>query len=109
MPASLPSTTTGTARPTPMNHNRKASVAVIAALAGVAVCGPAVAESTFDPYFGLDLMWLDNLNLAGPGQAKQEEYIAQAAPGLRFTEKTRRLEAYLDYRLQALFYKDESD
>lgn len=92
-----------------MKRNRKASAAVIAALAGAALCGPAAAQTTFDPYFGLDLMWLDNLNLAGPGQPKQEEYIAQVTPGLRLTEKSRRLDVYFDYRLQALFYKDESD
>lgn len=92
-----------------MNQSKKANAAVVAALAGAAVCAPAAAETTFQPYFGLDLMWLDNLNLAGPGQTKQEEYIAQVAPGLRLTQKTQRLDAYLDYRLQGLFYEDESD
>lgn len=92
-----------------MNHRKKARAAVVAALAGAAVCGPAAAETTFQPYFGLDLMWLDNLNLAAPGQTKQEEYIAQVAPGLRLTQKTQRLDAYLDYRLQGLFYEEESD
>jgi len=46
--------------------------AVLTALAAAAVSAPAAAETTWKPYFGLDLMWLDNLNLAGPGQPKQE-------------------------------------
>lgn len=91
-----------------MKH-KKVSAAVLVALAGAAACGPAAAETTFQPYFGLDLMWLDNLNLAGPGETKQEDYIAQVAPGLRLNQKSQRVSTYLDYRLQALFYKDDSD
>ena len=83
--------------------------AVLIALAGAAVCGPAAAENSFEPYFGLDLMWLDNLNLAGPGEAKQEDYIAQVTPGLRLNHQGQRFNAYLDYQLQALFYQDDSD
>jgi len=52
-----------------MGATRLAS-AVLTALAAAAVSAPAAAETTWKPYFGLDLMWLDNLNLAGPGQPK---------------------------------------
>lgn len=90
-------------------NNKKVSAAVLVALASAAACGPAGAETTVQPYFGLDLMWLDNLNLAGDGESKQEEYIAQVAPGLRLNQKSQRLSTYLDYRLQALFYEDNSD
>jgi len=91
-----------------MKH-KKVNAAVWAALAGAAVCGPAAAETTFEPYVSLELMWLDNLNLAGAGEAKQEEYIAQVSPGLRFNQQSERLDSYLDYRLQALFYEDDSN
>ena len=91
-----------------MKH-KKVSAAVVAALAGVVACGTAAAETTFQPYFGLDLTWLDNLNLAGPDETKQEEYVAQVTPGVRLKQQTRRLDLYLDYRLQALFYEDNSD
>jgi uncharacterized protein (PEP-CTERM system associated) len=83
--------------------------AVLTALAAAAVSAPAAAETTWKPYFGLDLMWLDNLNLAGPGQPKQEEYIAQVAPGIRIDQKSQRINTFFDYRMQALFYEDDSD
>jgi uncharacterized protein (PEP-CTERM system associated) len=93
-----------------MKHKKlNVAAAVLAALATAAVCSPAAAETTFEPYFGLDLMWLDNINLAGPGETKEEEYIGQVAPGLRLSQKSQRLETYLDYRLQALFYEEDDD
>lgn len=93
-----------------MKH-KKVSAAVVVALASAAACGSAVADTntTWQPYLGLDLMWLDNLNLAGDGEPKQEDYIGQVAPGLRLTHKGPRLGAYLDYRMQALFYEEQDD
>jgi uncharacterized protein (PEP-CTERM system associated) len=82
--------------------------AVLVALAGAAAM-PAAAEATFEPSLGLDLMWLDNLNLASAEEAKQEEYIGQVTPGLRLTQTSRRFDAYLDYKLQALFYEKDSE
>lgn len=57
-----------------MKH-KKVSAAVVVALASAAACGSAVADTntTWQPYLGLDLMWLDNLNLAGDGEPKQED------------------------------------
>lgn len=93
-----------------MNH-KKVSAAVLAALAAAATWSAEAAdEKSFQPYIGLDLTWVDNLNLAGPGDGpKQEEYIGQVTPGLRLKKDTQRLKTYLDYRMQALFYEENDD
>lgn len=83
--------------------------AVLVALAAAAMSAPAAAETTFQPYFGLDLIWLDNVNLAGANEAKQEEFIGQVTPGLRFKQNSQRMTTFFDYRMQALFYEDDSD
>jgi uncharacterized protein (PEP-CTERM system associated) len=83
--------------------------AVLVALAAAAISAPAASETTVEPFIGLDLMWLDNLNLAESSEDKQEEYIGQVSPGLRLNQMSQRMTTYFDYRMQALFYEDDSD
>lgn len=85
------------------------AVGVLLALSGATLCASASADAQFEPYLGADLMWVDNLDLAAPGEVKQEDYVAQIAPGLRLRQQSKRLKSYLDYRLQALFYDESND
>jgi len=81
----------------------------------MAGCASAAAQSEsqpparFEPRLGIDLMWVDNLDLAPSDQPQQQDYIAQVTPGLRWQQEGRRFQSYLDYQAQALFYDDDSD
>ncbi len=84
-------------------------LAIAAAIAGATAALPAHAELELVPRLGLTAMWMDNVDLAQPPTPKQEEYIGQVTPGLRLEQTGRRVNTFLDYEAQALFYEQNSD
>jgi hypothetical protein len=85
-----------------------------AALVAIAVCtalglsAAARAETHFVPRLGVDATWVDNVNLAPPGAAKDSELIWQARPGLMFTHYSDRVQAFADYTFQAVHFTEDS-
>jgi uncharacterized protein (PEP-CTERM system associated) len=84
-------------------------VAIAAAIVGVAAALPAHAELEMTPRLGLTAVWMDNVDLAQSPTPKQEEYIGQITPGLHLEQSGQRVNTYLDYEAQALFYEKNSD
>lgn len=83
--------------------------AIAAATAGVMLALPAHSEVELEPRLGITAMWMDNVNLAQSPAPKQEEYIGQVTPGLRLEQSGRRVNTFLNYEAQALFYEKDGD
>ncbi len=94
------------------NENNRQPVRLAAALTGVWTAfgfATAQADVQFNPRVGADLTWTDNVDLAPPGQPKQDDLIARLTPGVRVLYDNRRMNVYLDYQLQALAFKNDGD
>jgi len=63
-------------------------------------CSTVAAEVV--PSLDLTLYYNDNITLA-QGDAKQDSYITEVSPGLRYQHDGRQIDAFVDYHLQSLF------
>jgi uncharacterized protein (PEP-CTERM system associated) len=69
----------------------------------------ALAQTTFTPRVTASATWTDNIELV-PDEAEPEaEYIFQINPGLLLQQDTERMDSYIDYTMQNLFYLENSD
>ncbi|MEP7245846.1 MAG: TIGR03016 family PEP-CTERM system-associated outer membrane protein [Gammaproteobacteria bacterium] len=91
-----------------ISRHRAGAVAVLSGVCGVLAASVAQAEVRFVPRIGLNATWVDNSTLADSGASKESELIGQASPGLRLIVDADRIQAFLDYQLQAIRFQNGS-
>jgi len=89
-----------------IRHTRQPSVRLlVSALATLLVAPGARADWVIAPSVTARETWTDNASLTS--QKAGSQWVTEVSPGLRVTNRTPRLEASLDYRLNALNYSGE--
>ena len=71
--------------------------------------GAVHAEVEIEPRISSAVTWTDNIDLGTDQEANESEEIAQIDPGLRITQTAQRVNSYLDYTMQNLFFMGDSD
>jgi hypothetical protein len=69
----------------------------------------AAAEVDFRPSLELSATYIDNLELAGPGDEQIEDVVWEVNPTILLTHRAQRITSDLAYTMQNLFYTDDSD
>ena len=87
--------------------HRGRAVSVAAGLF-LAVSPAGAADWDFTPRVALGQTWTDNISLAADG-FEESEWITEFTPGFLLEVEGQRVEAELNYDLQALWYADNSD
>lgn len=90
-------------------RSRRAGAAVLTGVCAAFGVVSAHAATRFEPRIGVDVTWIDNVELAPPGTPKRDELIGQALPGFRLVHDGQNLQAYADYQLQAVYFNDTHD
>jgi hypothetical protein len=67
------------------------------------------AEVDFRPSLELSATYIDNLELAGPGDEQIEDVVWEVNPTILLTHRAQRITTDLAYTMQNLFYTDDSD
>jgi uncharacterized protein (PEP-CTERM system associated) len=67
------------------------------------------AQSEFEFSVLVSESWVDNIDLAPDNVPAEEEWVTQVVPAINWDYESRRAQVSLDYRLQALFYAEDSD
>jgi uncharacterized protein (PEP-CTERM system associated) len=91
-----------------MTPGKRGLAATMGCLGLIGFAAASHAQTVFAPRVGVDVTWTDNVELVGPGAGKRDELIGQVSPGFRLQRDTQRLQAFIDYELQALYF-EESD
>ena len=78
-------------------------------VAALVAAGAAAADSTFEPRISVGASYVDNIDLASPEEASDEEFVLLLLPGFKYDLQSPRLNINADYTLQALFYTGDSD
>lgn len=86
---------------------RGVALALVATLGAYWVPTVDAADWTFTPRVALTGIWTDNISLAAEAQ-RESEWITELKPGFLLEADGRRVQAQLDYNLQALWYADNS-
>ena len=69
----------------------------------------ARAEIKLEPSIAVSALYVDNINLAPPGAAKEGDFLAELTPRLVVEQKSANLVSALDYSLQSLFFLNRTD
>src|SRR5687767_15841998 len=75
----------------------------------VSLGAPALAEVDFQPRIAFGAMWTDNIELAGPAQPADEEFVGEAFGSFRLSQRSSRVRSWLDYDLRHYEFADNSD
>ena len=62
----------------------------------------------FQPRLEASEVFVDNVDLAGPGASKDSAFITQVRPGFRYEETRPRFQGLADYTFQYLFYSNNN-
>lgn len=87
---------------------RLGTTLVFAAALGAPVSGALAVQWEFTPRIGVRQTLTDNVDLS-PSGAEDSDLITELRPGFTVTGSGRRVDASVDYTLQALYYADDSD
>src|SRR5882724_849315 len=90
---------------------RARSLVGIVGFAGLLICNQrAIAATEFHPRTEVSLGWTDNVNLVpDDSPAKQSAFVGQLNPGFSWLQTGQQFNSDLDYTMQNVFYKDDSN
>jgi hypothetical protein len=73
------------------------------------VATDARGEASIEPRLAVGALWTDNVELAPPDQAAEEEFVVELQGSLRISQRSARLRSFLDYQLRHYEFTEDGD